>query len=112
MFVNLTPHDVVLCDAEGNTIWKFPPCGSVARVAVTVEPAPVLAGLPTVRHVYGPVEDLPEPGTGDIFIVSSLVLSQCDGRDDVIAPDTSPESAVRDDRGRIIGVQRFVRAPA
>jgi hypothetical protein len=29
------------------------------------------------------------------------------GRDDVVAPDTGPESVVRDAEGKIIGVRRF-----
>ena len=40
------------------------------------------------------------------FIVSSIVAQHV-SREDVLAPDTSPDSVVRDEKGRILGVRRF-----
>jgi len=45
----------------------------------------------------------------DYYIVSSLVAQAVKGRNDVVSPDTSPASAVRDENGNIIGVKRFQR---
>jgi len=44
-----------------------------------------------------------------VYIVSSLVAQAVKGRQDVVAPDTSPSGVVRDEQGRIIGVKRFQR---
>jgi len=46
-----------------------------------------------------------EPVT--LYIVSTLVAQACKGRKDVVAPDTSPESVVRDESGQIVAVRRF-----
>jgi len=45
----------------------------------------------------------------DYYIVSSLVAQALRGRNDIIAPDTSPNNVVRDENGNIIGVKRFQR---
>jgi len=36
-----------------------------------------------------------------------LVLQAARNRSDLVAPDTSPQGAVRDSNGRIIGVKAF-----
>jgi len=44
------------------------------------------------------------------YIVSSLVAQALAGkRNDLLAPDTSPQGVVRDEEGRIVGVKRFQR---
>lgn len=106
-FVNLTPHEVVLFRGD-EVVMRIPPSGKIARVGVKQEQIGEVAGVPVVKNVYGDVEGLPAPRPNTFYIVSSIVLSRVEGRDDVVAPDTGP-TAVRDEAGRIIGVRRFVK---
>jgi hypothetical protein len=108
--VNLTPHEVVVLDAN-NVVLRVPPSGQVARVAVKEELVGTVNGVPVYRTTYGAIEGLPEPEQGTIYIVSLLVLQAMAGkRSDLVAPNTSPTplGAVRDAQGRIIGVRSFV----
>lgn len=117
---------------------RYPSVG-VARVAVRATESGTLDGVPVVRSEFGRVEGLPaefhraedcpwpheraalsHPGCSycigaagveeTVYIVSSIVLAALAGtRQDVVAPDTSPASAVRDADGKIIGVRRWTR---
>lgn len=106
--VNLTPHEIVVRPEDGIEL-RIPPSGVVARVTVTTEPVGTFAGVPVVKTRYGEVEDLPAPRGGVQYIVSSLVRNAATGRTDLVSPDTGPESAIRDDMGRIVAVRRFTR---
>ena len=106
--VNLTPHEIVVRREDGSE-FRIPPSGVVARVTATTEPAGTLAGVPVVSTRYGEIEDLPAPRAGVQYIVSSLVRMAATGRTDLVSPDTGPESAIRDDDGRIVAVRRFTR---
>ena len=102
--INCTPHEINLLTEEANI--AYPPSGIVTHVNATsvMMPSP----LPMVRTIFGDITGLPEPMDHTYFIVSGMVLSALGGyRPDVIAPDTSPASAVRDSQGRMIGVKRF-----
>lgn len=112
MIVNLTPHRVVVIfdDSLGRPcVREFPPSGQIARVAVSTVPDGMVEGVPVVRTVFGQVENLPKPQDGVFFIVSSIVAQAVRGREDVLAPDTGPESAIRDEDGRITAVRRLAR---
>ena len=104
-FVNLTPHSIRVV-LDGGEL-EIPPSGTVARVAVKQKLVGNIDGIPLVRNEWGSIEGLPEPKDGIVYIVSSLVLSRIRGRTDVVAPDTGP-SAIRDNKGRITGIRRFV----
>ena len=112
--VNLTPHEVVVLDDANNIVLRVPPSGKVARVATKEELVGTVNGVPVFRTTYGAIEGLPEPEPGTVYIVSLLVLQALQAhkikRDDVVAPNTSPtpNGAVRDAQGRIIGVRSFV----
>lgn len=110
-FVNLTPHALTVVDGHGNTILSVAPSGTVARVATTQTVVGNVGGVDVVRTVFGDVDGLPAPQPNTIYIASTLVLQalKANGvdRDDVVAPDTSPASVVRDAGGNIIGVRRF-----
>lgn len=106
--VNLTPHEIVVRREDGSE-FRIPPSGVVARVTATAEPVGTLAGVPIMSTRYGEVEDLPAPQGGVQYIVSSLVRMAAPGRADLVSPDTGPESAIRDDAGRIVAVRRFTR---
>lgn len=102
--INCTPHEINLLTESENIV--YPPSGIVTRVNATFVMAP--SPLPMVRTIFGDITGLPEPMDHTYFIVSGMVLSALNGsRPDVIAPDTSPASAVRDPQGRMIGVKRF-----
>ncbi len=108
--VNLTPHEV---NINGVTV---PPSGMVARVAtIQTEAGTLVFGehtFPVVHNTYGEVEGLPAPEPGTIYLVSSLVLGALEAqgiyREDVFAPDTSPQGAIRGPDGQIRGVKRLV----
>lgn len=104
MIINCTPHPVKVGDRT------FEPSGVVPRVGTVVLNCGTLEGITVVRTEFGEVEGLPEPVFGQDYIVSGVVLAALKGsRPDVIAPDTSPASAVRNESGQIVGVKRFTR---
>ena len=105
--VNLTPHEVKIIGEDGEVKAVFPPSGKVARVSVQRVQAGEINGVPVYANKFGEVENLPEPQPNTVYIVSLLVLQACPDRRDLVAPDTSPQGAVRDEQGRIIGVRGF-----
>ena len=114
--VNLTPHDLDVYDEAGEKkISTLPRSGEVARVltqATKVGELEVSNGhpVPVVETSYGETENLPECQDGTTYIVSIVVAQAVRGqRDDVVAPDTGPQSVVRDAKGNILGVRRFTR---
>lgn len=118
--VNLTPHDLVvfLEEPTGSRLPRtvtIPKSGQTVRVASTAEVVGEVdlgdARVPLVETKFGALEGLPEPEEGTVYIVSALALqaAKTAGRTDVIAPDTGPQSAVRDGDGNILGVRRFTR---
>jgi hypothetical protein len=111
-FINLTPHKVTVYDLEGKkVIAEIPPSGMVARVAVTSRIVGEIAGIPVRKAEYGEIENLPDPMPDTYYVVSTVVLialrEKGINRPDVIAPDTNPDSVIRDLEGRVIGVRFF-----
>jgi hypothetical protein len=110
-FINLTNHSLNIHGDQNNTILTIPPHGVVARVTPSQTTVDTINGIDIVRTVFGTVEGLPAPEQNTVYIVSTLVLQALRDsgihRDDVVAPDTSPASAVRNGDGQIIGVRRF-----
>jgi len=109
MIVNLTPHTVTVRLESGDRV--FEPSGQVARVTVSSVQTDEIDGIPVVVQSFGQIEGLPEPQEGTIFIVSAVVrqAAQAQGRTDVVSPDTSPQSAIRNEQGQIVAVRGFVR---
>ncbi|RLI31246.1 hypothetical protein DRO48_01235 [Candidatus Bathyarchaeota archaeon] len=129
-FVNLTPHEIRVVRKDGSEL-RLPPSGRVARLRTVSVPVGEVEGVPIVRTELGHLnkspkrlpglsregvlysisdllaEDLPEPQEGVFYIVSSMVAEALSWRKDLLAPDTSPASAVRDEQGRIVGIRRF-----
>jgi len=54
--------------------------------------------------VYTNIINLPEPEEDTLYISSSIVAMTAN-RKDVISPDTSRDSAIRDEAGRVIAVK-------
>jgi hypothetical protein len=101
VFVNLTPHDILL-----NNGTVFPKSGTVARVVMTHGPFDE-NGL--CRTQYGEVIGLPDPLESVMYIVSAMVLAACKGRrEDVVAPATGHPDCVRDAKGQIVSVPGLV----
>jgi hypothetical protein len=103
MFINLTPHDIVVA-GHGN----IPASGQVARVVTNRTCVGTIGGLRLTSQTFGEVQGLPDPQSDMFFIVSSLVLAALSGsRRDVVAPDTGAD-ALREN-GQIIAVRGFVQ---
>ena len=110
--VNLTQHDIVVFDQNGNEVLRVPPSGITARVEQSETQVGYINGVPVYKVTYGDIQNLPEPQENTIYIASLLVLQalQAKGiqRQDVVAPNTGPNSVVRDQQGRIVGVKSFI----
>lgn len=111
--VNLTPHLLRLSSPSGE-ITELPASGSVARVRAIPGDLEEVNGIPVPvagASTYGEVEGLPCPSEGTIFIVSGLVGSRCQGREDVFVPGTGPQDGAVRREGRIFAVTRLNRTP-
>jgi hypothetical protein len=109
-FVNLTAHEIVIYDEEGkNVILRIPPSGKIARVATDSRVIGRIDNIPIRKTFYGEVIGLPDPRPGTIYLVSTVLLMALKekgiNRPDVLAPDTTSDSVIRDPEGRIIGVK-------
>lgn len=99
VLVNMTPHPLnIIIDDVTLTL---DPSGVVPRVASDN----VVVGPGIVTTKLGDVDGLPDPVPGKLLVVSALVRMALPDRDDLVGPDTSPQGAVRDADGRIIGVR-------
>jgi len=106
--VNMTPHEVWLYLEECDITIFIEPCGYVPRVETRNIPVRNLyygVGIKKVEYV---ASILPEPIPGVYYIVSNLVAMAYPDRKDLIVPDTSPGSVVKDDNGRIVAVRGFI----
>lgn len=107
-FYNMTPHDIVYRDKEGNDV-VFPKSGHTIRVKYEYSDPVDIAGIPlTLARGIG-LEGLPEDASEHAFyIVSSMTAIALGGvRGDIISPD-SGDTAIRNEEGHIIAVTRFV----
>lgn len=102
--VNLTPHEVTICDTKGTPLVTFPPSGTVAHLTAVVEYL-TLNGInvPVTRLVPEDVEGLPDPVEGVLYI-TSRIIADIVKRPDVACPDMN--TAFRDGR-RVLGVTRL-----
>lgn len=100
--VNLTAHPVSVF-VDGKIVATFVPSGRVGRLReVTVRLGPLLTNdgaipLTAVRY-SDDVDDLPDPGSGVVYLVSR-VLAAAVARADLVFP----ADEVRDASGRILG---------
>lgn len=110
--VNLTPHPIVLCSADGAPVITIPPSGNVARCSTQremVDRFEVDGVTATVNaNTLGNLEGLPDPAPDTYYVVSMIAATAAakSGRThDVLVPD----EAVRDPQGRVIGCRGFAR---
>lgn len=99
VLINMTPHPLNIIIDDVTLI--LDPSGTVPRVASDN----VVVGPGIVTTKLGDVDGLPNPVPGKLLVVSALVRMALPDRDDLVGPDTSPQGAVRDADGRIIGVK-------
>lgn len=100
--INLTPHNVDICDECGNVIKTYEASGVVARVAHGWETIEYIDDVPVVVRKNVNVINLPEPQEGIMYIVSNIILDYCYDRLDLLAPVKQVKI-----NGRVIGCQAF-----
>jgi len=117
-WLNLTPHDINVYTSDNKLYFTVPRSGLVARLEEETEHVGQFVGVPVVRKRYKGVsvngrsiEDVIEEVKPDMVIVSVLCLPALPmkiGTAFIVAPDTGPDSAVRNEKGQIVGVKRFM----
>lgn len=100
--INLTPHNVDICDECGNVIKTYEASGVVARVAHGWETIEYIDDVPVVVRKNVNVINLPEPQEGIMYIVSNIILDYCYDRLDLLAPVKQVKI-----NGRVVGCQAF-----
>jgi hypothetical protein len=109
---NLTPHPLVVCDADGNACVTILPSGILPRCQQTDRKVGELelegVTVDIVETVFGEISDLPEPEPRVFLVVSAVTAQAARGRSDLLIPS----DPVRDSEGRVIGCRRFARLPA
>lgn len=101
--INLTPHDIHICNADGVVTRTIPRSGSQARCAVSNVDAGSADGIPLVFTQFGHVSGLPETQSETLYLVSLLVRQAFPARTDI----ASPGEMVRDAEGKIIGCKNL-----
>ena len=99
MLINLTAHTIT----EVTTGVSIPSSGRVARVKTSTRKAGEFLGYPIFESTFGPVEGLPEPEEGVMYIVSALCMNACPERYDLL----SPGNLLRDENGSPCGCIGF-----
>jgi len=111
---NLTPHAINVCNSDNQVIKTFEPSKDYNTIRVikeTVYTNTRVNDVPLVKTIISIQESLatlPTRETDTVFLVSGMVLDFIKNhskRTDFVAPDTN--SAVRNDKGHIIGVYSF-----
>jgi len=104
---NCTPHEVVIIVTDNQEPIVIPPSGIIPRIKSETNNVGTINGIPIVKTRLSDVENMPAPKPNTIFIVSSFVAQALTYRPDVVSPDTSPSSVIRDENGLIIGVKQL-----
>jgi hypothetical protein len=110
--VNLTPHNVGICDAEGNLVSTIPSSG-IARASQTdknvgeVESNGIV--IPVITTEFGGLVDLPEATEGVAYIVSVITVSAAKAQGRTTSDLYTVGQTVRSPEGQIIGARALVR---
>lgn len=105
--VNLTPHKINIYGEDKKLILSVGPENVSAQCSQKKEICGYVGEIPVYRMSFGPVFDIPVPKKDTVYIVSSSVAAAAVERVDVYCPG----SAVRDEKGRVIGCIGLSRAP-
>lgn len=84
--INLTPHDVDICDEQGNIIRTYRASGFKARVSNRSEIVGYVDDVPIKANRSKITFGLPAPREGVLYIVSNTTLENNKDRKDLIAP--------------------------
>lgn len=125
--INLTPHNITFVDSNGCKI-DFLSCGTI-RLQEKVKSSDTIAHLHCVEFEFDGVSIIvnelpPIVGTPVVLVSLPVLMSLKSDKKTYqkviknlaekgivspifLAPDTGPNSVVRDDQGNIIGVSRF-----
>lgn len=103
--VVLMPHDLKIFNENDEIIQEIESTGD-ARVSEVITKETQIDGLTFVSKRYENA-NLPPVQDGTMLIVSKIVQDAHPERQDLVVPDTGPDSCVRDDEGRIMGVKRL-----
>ena len=98
-FINLTPHTISICAANGEVVMALPASGSVARVASSSVSRESGFGFDFNSVSYGEVSGLPDAAEGVMLVVSAMVRSALPDRKDL----ASPGELVRNAEGQPVG---------
>lgn len=106
---NLTVQPITLMGENRVVLARIQPEKKAAFCAIDMIIKDHINDIPVVNYEYYNVTNLPKPKDGVVYIVNYAVLQALNGlRSDVVAPDTSPGSVVRDEQTRkVIGIKRF-----
>jgi hypothetical protein len=109
MFRNFTPHNLTIFLEDGQTVLLDLPSEGQVRVGEEIKNSFSIDGIAVGEKQYTTVE-LPDGDYDrDYLIVSKMVLDALEEhqRPHCLCPDTGPDSVVRDEQGRIVGVRRL-----
>jgi glucose-6-phosphate dehydrogenase assembly protein OpcA len=101
--INLTPHDLNLY--KGGECVETIKSEGFARAEQVNTHIGNINGYPLSKVTYGEAENMPEPKSGAIYVVSSITAQALKHRNDVV----TPTGMVRDENGRIIGCTGFAK---
>lgn len=109
IFKNLTDRSITVVGPDEKVILTLEASKSGAFCSVDTNTHEYMDKIPVVSYRYHKVVGLPPPEKEVVFIVKYAVLKALDNsRPDVVAPDTSPSSVVRDPlTGKVVGVRKF-----
>jgi hypothetical protein len=105
---NLTSRVLNIVDYSGQLVKSIPPePGINISMKMEAREHPRVNGIPVVEYEYTYFSGLPEPAPDTILVVKFAVLKALQGkRDDLVSPDTSPISAVKDGEF-VVGIRQF-----
>ena len=101
--INLTPHDVDICDRQGNVLKTYKASGEVARINHGYDDIDYVDGVPIVVRTDEQIVGLPKEQDGVMYIVSTIVLNECKDRLDLLAPVQQMRV-----RGQVVGCRSFM----
>lgn len=102
--INLTPHELVIFNSEGEQIKRIPSSG-VVRVKEENTEIGELFGIPIYKKEYTESEGLPDPVPNTYYFVSIIVAQANKNRNDLLLSS----DLVRDENGRILGCKSFAK---
>ena len=105
--INLTPHDIHICNADGVVIRTIVRSGNQARCAVNNVEAGEADGIPLVTTQFGEVSGLPEAQQKMLYLVSLLVRQVFPHRQDIASPGDMVHTA----DGQIVGCKNLAVNP-